>query len=149
MDYKSKRLMADVSENKKVTMMVRLMEQMMVILQVSMKVFWKAENKKVRPLEQLLVILQVSMKLFQKAIGILMEPLKDHKMEIWQALWRAHSMDYKSKRLMADVSENKKVSMVVRPMEQMMGILQVSMKVFWKAIGILMEHLKDHTMEIL
>jgi len=32
MDYKSKRLMADVWENKKVTMMVRLMEQMMVIL---------------------------------------------------------------------------------------------------------------------
>jgi len=32
-------------------------------------------------------------------------------------------MNYKSKRLMADVSENKKVSMMVRPMEQMMLIL--------------------------
>ena len=123
MDYKLERLMADVLENKKVTMMVRPMEQMMVILQFSMKVFWKA-------------------------IGILMEHLKDHTMEIWQALWRAHSMDYKSKRLMADVSENKKVTMMVRPMEQMMVILQVSMKVFWKAIGVLMEHLKDHMMEI-
>ena len=32
-------------------------------------------------------------------------------------------MDYKSKRLITDESENKKVSMMVRPMEQMMGIL--------------------------
>ena len=52
-------------------------------------------------------------------------------------------MDYKSKHLMADVLDNKKVTMMVRLMEQMIVILLFSMKLFWKAIGILMEYLSS------